>query len=423
MRLSILPYVSGGVLFGLAIAALPANPSTGLICHTTNPADCYPRIFEPTKDFQIIRDDQDIPPGLHVRMDIYSGKKEARLNIPMDGDAETDIETQQAMAIVDQPEQGTEETVQDEPVALRDKAHKKPPAYEPEGKILPPREPDGSVTDGENFERATNILGNIHPSDDSYESSALATLLELSHDIYYGVELMKKIPVVQQLMFSMVEESPDKSLSAEHRRQAAGVLANSLQNNPTALQEAQKSWRSYLPYPHSSSSASDLQAHAADQEQVSRMLQALRSETDPAAMKAKIYALSGLIKDHELRDILLEMKGLEDLLSIFRNPGDEWDSARMKIAQFVMDNFLDADMGAEPGTWPTEAASTPQVCAKDSQEGFGTSDGCWVYHVSDHVKTQETGQDDGWSGTFLTALNKEEERLGGLGRHHGTQEL
>src|SRR5690349_15320230 len=132
MRRSLQQYLSFGIFIGLTFATPPTDPSPApsgdLICHTNNAAECYPRIFQPTKDFQVIHDDQDIPHGLHVRMDIYSGIKEARLNVPIDGDVDTsDIPTEQAMVIVEQPEQAAAE-VKDEPIALRDKVNKKPPA-------------------------------------------------------------------------------------------------------------------------------------------------------------------------------------------------------------------------------------------------------------------------------------------------------
>jgi len=424
MRFSTLRSLTGALFFGLAIAALPANPSPGadteLICHTTNPAECYPRIFQPTKDFQIIHDDQDIPPGLHVRMDIYSGKKEARLNIPMEGDAETsDIPTEQAMVIVDQPEQETrEESHEDQPVALRDLVHKKPPAYEAAGKILPPREPDGSVADSENFARALNILSSDPAID---RSSALSSLLELSHDIYYGVELMKSTSVLEQLM-ALMQDQDASSPSAGRRRAAAGILANAVQNNPTALAEAQKSWRLYLADPRMASSTD--QVNTADREFVAQTLLALETETDPAAMKAKVHALNGLVKAHEVRDVLLDLKGLEHLLSVFRAQGEAWTPVRMKVAQFVADNFLDEEMGAERGRWPRGVIEADEVCAA-GRVGGPTPDGCWVYHVGRYVNENRQGEDDGWSRQFLRLLKKEAEGNGvvGMGQHDRKGEL
>ncbi|OBT98095.1 hypothetical protein VE01_03781 [Pseudogymnoascus verrucosus] len=414
-------YLSGGLFLGLAAATSQADPSpspsSDLICHTSNPAECYPRVFEPTEDFQIIHDDQDIPPGLHVRMDIYSGLKQARLNIPMEGeDDNSGIPTEQAMVIVDQPEQDVAEE-KEEPLSLRDKSGKKPPAYKAAGKILPPREPDGGVTDAEEFQRAVAVLDSDQADNYTMSVSALTTLLDLSHDIYYGVELMKNSAVIRQLTFCLDGDLSDASTSASRRRLAAGVIANSIQNNPTALEEAQKSWRSYLPYPHSADSSSALQEYAADQEFLSRVLLTLRSETDPSAAKAKVNALSGLVKSPELRDVILHLEGLETPLELFARAGEEWDIVRKKVAEFVTDNFLDEDMGAEIGKWPTKPQKMDYTCAFKPVEAAvaaGTvGDECWVYHVMNYVlEKEEAGEDDGWSKPFLQMLRGETEKLG-----------
>lgn len=104
-------------LLGLACLAL-ANLSraeeqlqqpTGdeMICSQETAGDCYPKLFQPTKDFQIIREGQDIPPGLHVQMDMTTGKKQARLNIPEEGEAipqVIELSKDQAIVVVPQPE-------------------------------------------------------------------------------------------------------------------------------------------------------------------------------------------------------------------------------------------------------------------------------------------------------------------------------
>src|SRR3982074_1439976 len=104
---------------------------TELICPTEHAGDCYPRVFQPTEEFQLIKEGQDIPPGLHVRLNIYTGEKEARLNIPMEGDEDPALEripVEQAMVVVDQPESESEEAKQ---IPIPPNA----PAYEAVGKI------------------------------------------------------------------------------------------------------------------------------------------------------------------------------------------------------------------------------------------------------------------------------------------------
>ena len=71
-----------------AKSPLPSpQASTDLICHTAHASECYPAIFQPTIHFKRIHDDQSLPPGLHVRMNLATGLKEARLNVPEPDDA------------------------------------------------------------------------------------------------------------------------------------------------------------------------------------------------------------------------------------------------------------------------------------------------------------------------------------------------
>lgn len=44
-----------------------------------SPDDCYPQIFVPTNEWQQIRPGQDIPPGLHVRLNVDTLVREAKL--------------------------------------------------------------------------------------------------------------------------------------------------------------------------------------------------------------------------------------------------------------------------------------------------------------------------------------------------------
>jgi nucleotide exchange factor SIL1 len=126
-------------------------------------------------------------------MNIYSGEREARLNIPMDGEegySAEGIPEEQAIVIVEQPE---EEQLMEEQTAMRDRVPEEPPAYDPAGKVVPPPQ-DGSEIG--TFQKAMIIVGVEGRSFDS----ALDDLNELSHDIYYGVEIAKNGPVLERLV-------------------------------------------------------------------------------------------------------------------------------------------------------------------------------------------------------------------------------
>jgi len=360
--------------------------------------DCYPRTFQPTKDFQVIHDDQDLPPGLHVRMNIYTGLKEARLNIPIeDGEEVLDVHTEQAVVIVPQADEG----VVDDAPTLRDRVPQKPPVYESAGKIQPPREESGG--DSEDFHRALNIIklgGEGEIKDKDLLNTALVTLFELSHDIYYGLELMKRGDILQILVILMTEDS-DKSGTAHTRRQAASILANSVQNNPTALKESRASWKGLM----KPSCDGDLGCEG--DELITKVHQSLSTEQDPIAMKAKIYSLHGLTKDSGIRDIFLSEKGMDTLLLIFQREGSEWDAIRVKIAQFVMDTFLDENMGAELGIWPTKVNSDTQ----------------WKQQLEKMGRQKQTSEGEEWVDEFLRLLKSSNEDAGGARHNAADREL
>ncbi|KAJ2706008.1 nucleotide exchange factor sil1 [Coemansia sp. IMI 203386] len=57
------------------------NIQDDTICSVNSNGDqlCYPRLFEATNEFQVIRPGQDIPPNLHVQIDMQTGLRMARL--------------------------------------------------------------------------------------------------------------------------------------------------------------------------------------------------------------------------------------------------------------------------------------------------------------------------------------------------------
>lgn len=367
-------------IFARAISAPPAqSPSaeTELICPTDNQAECYPRLFQPTKDFQVIQEGQDIPPGLHVRMNIWSGEREARLNIPMEGeDSEAVIEVplEQSVVVVDQPEEGS---VQEEP-AMRDRVPQKPPPYDPVGQVKEPQE-EGAKTDTATFHRAISTI----KSGTGELSPVLEELSELGHDIFYGSELAKDSVVLEKLACLMSEPN---SQGLDHK--AASVLGSAIQNNPTAIREIAKVWK-HIMYPTCGGNKQDLMNKLRSTYETSFH----NLSSYPATLKAQIHVLSGLLKEPSIRADFLSNKGMEFLSLIYSMDGAEWKGVRNKIAQLIMDNFLDENMGAELGVWPTQPLLEDKVCA--SQERM-LEDGCWEYHV-------ERLSDD-WSKEFLQAL-------------------
>jgi nucleotide exchange factor SIL1 len=410
-------YISPRRLLGLAFPIFPllarattsspeASPSpaadTELICPTDNAAECYPRLFQPTKDFQDIKEGQDIPSGLHVRLNVYTGQKEARLNIPMKGEeAGLDLEgipTEQAVVVVEQPEEESVPEPQAEPQALRDQVPQKPPPYEPAGKIVPP--PPNNGGDMGTFQMA---LLNVGMESRSFDM-ALDDLSELSHDIYYGVEITKNGPVLEKLICLILGSGSEKFPAKEKKRdhKAATILASSIQNNPTALKEV-ASMGKLVMYPTCSSELMETPTKQRGNF-VSTLKGKLGREKEPSTLKAKVTAISGLLKEPTIRKEFLKTGGMEMLLAIWLKKGEQWDTVRMKVAQLVMDNFLDESMGAALGVWPKKPVAETKTCEIKSKM---LSDGCWEHHIEAFSKASP---DKSWAVDFLQSLKEQRKK-------------
>ncbi|TAQ83349.1 hypothetical protein B7494_g8327 [Chlorociboria aeruginascens] len=343
-------------------------------------------LFQPSKDFQIIKEGQDIEPGLHVRLNIYTGEKEARLNIPMKGEEEY-MPTEQELVIVPQPDEEPFEQV-----ALRDRIPQGPPIYEAAGKITPPQMKEGGGDDFSTFQSAMSTLKSSSGAIDT----SLDSLVELSHDIYYGVEIVKDGAVLEKLACLLVGSG-----SSENDHKAASILSYSLQNNPNALKEVHEHWKLVM-YPSCTSSPFSFSTPNL----ISLLQGDFEKSPSPLAFKAKISAISHLLRQASIRDEFLKNGGMELMLQIFLKEGREWDAGRVRIAQLVMDNFLDDGMGAELGIWPKGALEERSVC--QGKEG-ALKDGCWEFHL------QALAGEEEWASEFLMKLMARRPR-GGSGR-------
>ncbi|KAL2070827.1 hypothetical protein VTL71DRAFT_13853 [Oculimacula yallundae] len=399
-----------------ADASTPAASSVDLICSTTNTTDCYPKVFEPTKDFQNIREGQDLPPGLHVRMNIWSGEKEARLNIPMEGEEGAidgvleipvdQLPTEQSVIVVPQPEDPEPET---KPVPPKDA-----PVYEAAGKVSPPSPSSGSGDEITTFQKA---MITIQMEARAFDS-ALDDLRELSHDIYYGLEITKDGPVLERLICLTLgygtEKTPARENSRDHK--AANIIASSIQNNPTALKEVADFWKMVM-YPSCGpgeqsqieSGKGGSGAEKGPPNFVSMLRAHLGREKDASALKAKVVAISGLLKEPLIRAPFLEKGGMELLLAIFLKKGEQFDSVRMKVAELVSDNFLDEGMGAELGVWPKMPRSEKAVCGRKERM---LEDGCWEAHVEAFMEGPSAKAEQEWAGAFLKGLGDQRTKFG-----------
>ena len=295
------------------VTALNPSPKadSDLICHTNHAAECYPRTFQPTTSFQIVHDDQNLPPGLHIRMNLDSGVKEAKLNEP---DDEHVGHAADLVVIDDLPN-----TIH-EPQDQRTQQH-----------AHPPRLPHLESSEGSLFESGVSTLKSSSLSDAETLIPVLSDLQDLAHSSHWGVTLTRDSTVCH-LLFQLL--SPSISTSALELRSAATLLlGTAIHNNPPALTAALTHFYNDE-WPNGPLEA---------------VILALAHEQLPNVLTRMVFLLSGLCRDEAQMRKFLDGGGLDLLAKLFdaENAGaDERDRLRGKIANFIFDNFLQLDATA-----------------------------------------------------------------------------
>ena len=347
------------------VFASASVPSSELICHTSNQADCYPRVFEPSEDFRLVHDDQEIPAGLHVRLNLETGLKEAKLY-----DASEDSSSQQAVhmsgggavQIVPGEEVIDTPVIADSPPALPSAPEH--PSQEPwrplqnlyqkvlkspSGPVKPPLNSDG---DGTAFNAALEALQDASARPASATISHLDLLEDLTHDIYWGRTLAEHPAAVQTLSRLL------HSKHAELAGKAALVLGNSVRNNKGALQAV----TSYT-------FASDVgSASPTDGSVYGSVLARLGLDPPrthglaPPEYARLVFLLSSLLQEPRLRGAFAAQNHPLALLSeqhfgaVAAAHTPEWNRPRAKLADLVADHF------ADPATFPSVAVCVDPAC-------------------------------------------------------------
>ncbi|KAL8761534.1 MAG: hypothetical protein Q9184_002354 [Pyrenodesmia sp. 2 TL-2023] len=306
-----------------AQAAVPSpKASTELICHTNQ--ECYPRIFQPTEQFQKIRDGQDLPTGLHVRMNLATGVKEARLNVPKLHDP--DISS--GLTIIDDSDliRFEPEEPNDHPVTDQDPSSQHP--------IWPP---PNIVAASSSFPNIVNQVKEHGPQDLDQLVPALTDLEDLSHSYHWGLLLAKDGALVRKL-FQLILPS---TVSLEIRSLATLIFGTAIRNNPAALDAALSHFYNdeWLEGP------------------LEAVIIALLHEQAPVLQNRMMFLLSSLCQDKTQLNRFLEAGGTEVLIGIYDAGSagtDDKDRLRKKVSHFVADHLLTTteqegvDMGLEP---------------------------------------------------------------------------
>lgn len=426
----------GVALAGVSASGASPSPSAGekiasedeveLICHTSNPAECYPKIFQPTNEFQIVRPDQDLPTGLHVRLNIYTGQKEAKINVPdeaLDPSLEG-LPVDNSIVIVD-PENSAEPEEQQRGQPLT--PPKNAPAYDPDGKIKEPKKETTELQqEGSAFYKSLTILKKGLDID-----QALEMLEDISHDIYYGLKIAEDYDTVRELfclanppsLFSpTTETASEKDLT--RARLAALTISSTVQNNPKALAEITKHWTTLQHDTCSKSSSSSSETPEPLRISTFRLLPSSSTSSGiPASLtKARISAISGLLKSPLIRQSFLSANGMDLLLQVLLSSGsesssdaaDEWEKVRRQAGHLILDNFLDEDMGAVLGEWPdvvrNAQASDKECAGRDEKKDGQGQDDCWDWHakqLADRYKKEGKGGKGHWSWELWNKLNEQ----------------
>ncbi|MCJ1474274.1 hypothetical protein MMC13_002932 [Lambiella insularis] len=302
-----------------------------LVCHTSHASECYPRTFQPSESFQLVHDEQDLPSGLHVRLDLMTGKKEAKLNVAGENDQEL-LARPMDVVIVDPPEPAHAISG---PLQRAQKLLTKP---EEQGSIRPPA---SKSAEGTSFEASKKKFTATSTDKPEVLMSAMETLEDLSHDIYWGLKLAQDSDVVVKLFNILSHNISDSSTKGA----AALVFGTAIQNNPAAFSAALSHfYNDNLP-------TGPMEA----------VLLAMIHEQLPQILTRYVYLLSALLQDSTHFWKFVNSDGLETLKVIFdpeQAGKDGKDRLRGKIANFVLDHFLQQDSLAKtqkaPDDFPTE---------------------------------------------------------------------
>ncbi|KAM0330077.1 hypothetical protein ACHAQA_004248 [Verticillium albo-atrum] len=378
--------------------AQPSPPVEGeLICHTDDPAECYPKVFQATDEFQIIHDDQDIPSGLHIRMDMTTGRKEAKINVPdEENPALEGLPVDSSMVVVEPQEE-------EEP-ALPFNA----PLYHAFGKVKPPQE------ESPQFYSHLDFIKKGPGGADLPFDEALEFLEEISHDMYYGDKIAENPETVKALLCLMVSPSPSTTEDTAPRDQrAATIIAAALQNNPDAVELVGSAWLSFLDAPCVAEGEAESGSPKAT---LREKLYAPFIPREPlmvnelplaaARAKARVNALHSLLRSPVVRDDFLASGGMDRLLEVLQPGGEkwaagnEWDGAQRKVGHLLLDTFLEEEFGATRGIWPVFRAGETDAVKRRAARA---ADEAWLEAVK-VVKERHSGNKGHWSAAVLKQL-------------------
>ncbi|EWC45985.1 hypothetical protein DRE_04778 [Drechslerella stenobrocha 248] len=301
-----------------------------MICHPGR--TCYPKVFVPTTTFLPVESDQVVPAGLHIRLNLGTGGREAKFIDPADDEgAAVYVDTDKKLDLsATGPDHSDlvvvpDEDTRNEEASIRNGGRGNE-TDSPRVQVVPPPadeetlkpNPHLSTTDREAFNAAASVLAEKSPSQSAL-TDALQKLSDVSHEPEYGVKL------VETSLHRLIGIISSSSYAPAMRSSAAITLGNSLQNNAVALSRVKK-----------------LLGGETKEVILKPLLDALIDETDMVLTRRLMFALSKAVRVHHGKRDVISLDGLAVLEIVYIRTKDL--TLRGKIVAFLQDEFLDADM-------------------------------------------------------------------------------
>jgi len=284
----------------ITLFALTAAASSETICRHEH---CYSKEFEPTDEFKEILEGQEVPSGLHYRINLETGRREAKKVDPSDSTSYDTVQVEAGHKEDINYRGGDIVVVPDEPVV--------PPP--------PSLKPNHHLTPDVWFDFKTS-LSKIHES--TNVTNALNSLEEASHEVEFGLKIINT-KTLERLLFFITDKSQDHQV----RALSAIIIGNSLQNNPHACATAGEITKS----------------DGTKLNLLATLLNVMSSDETSTKLKGNVmYAVARAVRVPGGQRYIVTQNGLEILRNIYKKHSDP--KLRRKVAAFVKDEFLDQDM-------------------------------------------------------------------------------
>ncbi|CAG80301.1 nucleotide exchange factor SIL1 [Yarrowia lipolytica] len=281
---------------------------------------CYPKVFVPTEEWQVVWPDQVIPAGLHVRMDYENGVKEAKINDPNE-----EVEGV-AVAVGEEVPEGevviedlTEENG-DEGISANEKVQRAIEKAIKEKRIKEGHKPNPNIpeSDHQTFSDAVAALRDYKVNGQAAMLPiALSQLEELSHEIDFGIALSDVDP-----LNALLQILEDAKVDVESKIMAARTIGASLRNNPHALDKV-------------INSKVDLVKSLLDD-----LAQSSKEKADKLS-SSLVYALSAVLKTPETVTRFVDLHGGDTLRQLYETGSDD---VKGRVSTLIEDVLATPDL-------------------------------------------------------------------------------